>query len=229
MRAKDISIIIPVIDESSIINQSLEALKKTALSNACEIIVVDGDSSGSTIHAITEKNIKKIKGPRGRGAQMNSGARIAGGRILLFLHADTLLPVDAMDHVIFACNRNKIVGGAFDLEIDSDRFIYRLIDKIASIRSRLTRIPYGDQAIFMIKKTFIDIGGFKKIPIMEDIDLMRRIKHAGHKIHFIPEPVKTSARRWENEGIVFCTIRNILLSTMFYLGVPPKSLKKWYK
>jgi hypothetical protein len=93
----------------------------------------------------------------------------------------------------------------------------------------MTRIPYGDQAIFLKKEIFDRMGGFKNIPIMEDIDLMHRIKHAGYKIRFIPEQIRTSPRRWEKEGIVFCTIRNILLSTFFYIGVSPETLKKWYK
>ena len=229
MRAKEISIIIPVIYEAGIINESLRALKKIAPPNACEIIVVDGDSSGSTIQAITEKNIKKIKAPRGRGVQMNAGAEHASGNILLFLHADTLLPAKAIDHIIATCNDPGVAGGAFDLGIDSNRFLFRITERYVFLRSRMTKIPYGDQAIFLKKEIFDRMGGFNKMPIMEDIDLMRRIKHHGYKIRFIPEQVKTSPRRWEKEGIVFSTFRNILLSTMFYMGVSPKILKKWYK
>ncbi len=225
----DVSIIIPVINEERIINQTLERLLSAKTSGAFEIIVVDGNVSGNTLQVITEKGIKKIKSPCGRGAQMNAGAIMSNGKILLFLHADTCLPKNAFDSVISACRSNHIIGGAFDLGIDSDRSGYRLIEKVVSFRSRLTRIPFGDQAIFITKKTFTEIGGYKKIPIMEDIDLMRRVKKAGHKIKIISEPVKTSARRWETEGIVYCTLRNFMLSTLFYLGVSPKTLKKYYK
>ncbi len=227
---KDISIIIPVIDEFSIINQTIARIKKTFVNDQYEIIVVDGNLSGNTLQVISNIEVKKIISPcQGRGAQMNAGARAANGRILIFLHADTCLPEKAIDRVISACSSKQISGGAFDLKIDSDKPAYRLIEKIATIRSRLTRIPYGDQAIFVTKKTFIAIGEFKEIPIMEDIDLMRRIKHAGIKIKFIAEPVKTSARRWKNEGIPFCTLRNFFLSTFFYTGVSPQTLKKFYK
>ncbi len=226
---KDISIIIPVIDEVAMINQTLQRLRNLKTSGSYEIIIVDGNPLENTLRAATETGIKKIKGPLGRGAQMNAGARAASGRILLFLHVDTCLPDNAVDCIISVCGSDRIVGGAFDLGIDSPKPAYRVIEKIASIRSRLTRIPYGDQAIFIKKKVFAAIGGFGEIPIMEDIDLMRRTKQAGHKIRFIPEPVKTSPRRWEKEGIIYCTIRNIILSTLFYLGVSPNFLKKFYK
>jgi rSAM/selenodomain-associated transferase 2 len=225
----DVSIIIPVINEERIINQTLERLRNSKASGSYEIIVVDGNVSGNTLRAITEKKIIKIKSSCGRGAQMNAGARAAKGRILLFLHADTILPKNAIDSAMSACSARWIVGGAFDLGIDSNRPGYRLIERMVSLRSRRTRIPYGDQAIFLKHKIFFTIGEFKEIPIMEDIDLMRRIKQAGHKIKIISEPVKTSARRWENEGIVYCTLRNFILSKMFYLGVSPVVLKKYYK
>jgi rSAM/selenodomain-associated transferase 2 len=225
----DVSIIIPVIDEERIINQTLERLRHLEASGSYEIIVVDGNVSGNTLRAITGKEIIKIKGPCGRGTQMNAGALAAKGRILLFLHADTILPKNAIDSVMSACRLKRIIGGAFDLGIDSNRPGYRLIERMVSLRSRRTRIPYGDQAIFLKHKIFFTIGEFKEIPIMEDIDLMRRVKQAGLKIKIISEPVKTSARRWESEGIVYCTLRNFILSKMFYLGVSPKTLKKYYK
>ena len=225
----DVSVIIPVVDETRIINQTLECLRKFQASGNYEIIVVDGNASGNTLDAINEPGIKKIKSLYGRGSQMNAGARAAHGRILLFLHADTCLPENAITHATAICNSDEYIGGAFDLGIDSHKPAYRLIEKIASLRSRLTRIPYGDQAIFMLKETFIDMGGFQEIPIMEDIDLMRRLRAAGHKIKFSARPVKTSPRRWEKEGIVFGTIRNISLSMLFYIGISPFVLKKFYK
>ncbi len=224
-----ISIIIPVFNETEIINQSLMHLNKIINANICEVIVVDGNLSGSTVQSITLNNIRKISSPQGRGVQMNAGAEYASGNVLLFLHADTLLPLNAIDHVISVCNNPDIAGGAFDLGIDSSRFLFRITEQYALLRSRMTKIPYGDQAIFLKKEIFNRMGGFKNIPIMEDIDLMRRIKHCGYKIEFITEQIRTSPRRWENEGILFCTIRNILLSTLFYIGVSPKTLKKWYK
>ena len=224
-----ISIIIPVFNEVGIINQSLQHLYEIIKPHICEVIVVDGNPAGNTIQSISSNNIKKIISPKGRGAQMNAGAECASGDILLFLHADTLLPEKAIDHVLSACNNSDVIGGAFNLGIDSNRFIFRITERYVFIRSRMTKIPYGDQAIFLKKVIFERMGGFNNIPIMEDIDLMRRIKHCGYKIRFIPEQVKTSPRRWETDGVLYSTIRNIILSTLFYIGVSPRTLKKWYK
>ena len=225
----DISIIIPVLNEADTINFTLQHLKDTIGANPCEVIVVDGNPSGNTIKSITSKNIKKIINPPGRGIQMNAGARAAEGRILVFLHADTTLPEDAIQKIISICDQSEFVGGAFDLGVDSNRFIFRITERYVFIRSRITKIPYGDQAIFLKKEVFNRMGGFKEIPIMEDIDLMRRIKRRGYKIRFVPEQVKTSSRRWETDGVAYSTIRNIVISSLFYCGISPVWLKKFYK
>jgi hypothetical protein len=120
------------------------------------------------------------------------------------------------------------VAGAFDLGIDSHRLAFRVIEKIACWRSRLTRIPYGDQAIFIRRDYFRSMGGFQDIPIMEDVDLMRRIKKKGGKIHILRDRVKTSARRWEKEGILYGTLRNWLLVSLFCAGVKPERLARFY-
>ena len=223
-----LSIIIPVFNESQIINSTIHYLSELTFSGSPEIIVVDGNPLGSTINAITSSGIIKIIGRKGRGSQMNIGAAAASGDVLLFLHADTLLSNDALDQIIVAFQQHDIVGGAFDLEIKSKKRIFRLIERSASIRSRLTRIPYGDQAIFLNKRFFDQIGGFKDIPIMEDVELMQRVKKAGKKIKFIPRKVRTAARRWEKEGIVYCTLRNWTLIVLYLLGVSPEKLNKFY-
>jgi len=224
-----LSIIIPVFNESQIINATIHYLSKLAFSDRLEIIVVDGNPSGNTINAIASSGIIKIIGRKGRGSQMNTGVAAASGDVLLFLHADTLLSHDALDQIIIAFQQHDIVGGAFDLEIKSKKRIFRLIEQAASIRSRLTGIPYGDQAIFLKKSFFDQIGGFKDIPIMEDVELMQRVKKAGKKIKFIPRKVRTAARRWEKEGIVYCTLRNWTLIVLYLLGVSPEKLTKFYE
>jgi hypothetical protein len=135
---------------------------------------------------------------------------------------------DALKQILKVFDRSDVAGGAFDLEIQSDKNIFRLIEKTASIRSRLTRIPYGDQAIFLKKELFDSIGGFKDIPVMEDVELMRRIKKAGLNIKFIRRRVLTASRRWEKEGIIYCTLRNWTLIILYLLGVSPEKLKKFY-
>lgn len=225
---QQISIIIPVLNEFRIINFTIEHLYTLDSSGTVEIIVVDGSPHGDTINTITRSNVQKISGQKGRGSQMNQGAAVAGGDILLFLHADTRLSHDALDQIVAATQQPDVVGGAFDLGIQSEKKIFRLIETGASIRSRLTRIPYGDQAIFLQKRFFDQIGGYRDIPIMEDVELMQRVKKAGKKIKIISRKVQTASRRWEKEGIVYCTLRNWSLRTLYLLGVPPEKLKKFY-
>jgi rSAM/selenodomain-associated transferase 2 len=170
--------------------------------------------------AITEK---------GRGKQMNLGAALAGGEILIFLHADTLLPPDALELIEAAMEDSSCIAGAFDLAIDSERPAFRLIEKASSLRSRMTRIPYGDQTIFMRRGDFSDLGGFKNIPIMEDVEFMRRIKKRKGKICIIGKAVRTSPRRWEKEGVLYTTLRNWLILSLYLFGVRPEKLIRFYR
>jgi rSAM/selenodomain-associated transferase 2 len=161
--------------------------------------------------------------------QLNRGAGAASGEILIFLHADTQLPPDALIRIGEALRYQTLAGGAFDLAIDSSRPVFRLIEQAASIRTRLTRIPYGDQAIFLRRAWFRSLGGFRNLPIMEDVDLMRRLKQAGGRIAILPERAVTSARRWEQEGIVTATLRNWFLVTLFLFGIDAGRLVRWYR
>lgn len=222
------SIIIPVLNESAIINQTIEYVYRIGSGIDIEVIVVDGDPEGKTINSITNKKVIKLISPKGRGRQMNKGASIARGDILLFLHSDTELPKDAFSAISSALDKKEYVGGAFDLGIKSERLIFRLIEKMVYIRSRLTGIPYGDQAIFIKKEFFTRMNGHQEIPIMEDVELMRRIKKIGHKIYIIREKVRTSPRRYEKEGVIYCTMRNWLLIGLYYLGMKPEKLVKLY-
>ena len=159
---------------------------------------------------------------------MNAGAAVASGERLIFLHADTMLPDGALKKISRALEKQDYVGGAFDLKIDSDSLFLRYISVRASLRSRLNRMPYGDQAIFMRKKYFDQIGRFKDIPLMEDVELMRRVKKDGRKIHILPDKVTTSARRWQRDGALYTTVRNQVLVALFRLGVSPGRLAKYY-
>src|SRR5271157_1207165 len=194
-----ISIIIPVVNEASIINMTVDSIFSLPYDGEFEVIVVDGSPSRETIGAIRKVEVKKIFSEKGRARQMNRGALNACGEILLFLHADTELPKSALNTISSVMGKGDFVGGAFDLGIKSRRPAFRLIEMGASLRSRFTRIPYGDQAIFVRKEYFHSAGGFKEIPLMEDVDLMSRIKNAGDKIYIISEKVRTSSRRWEKE------------------------------
>jgi rSAM/selenodomain-associated transferase 2 len=159
---------------------------------------------------------------------MNEGVRAAGGDILVFLHADTELPANAFRSISSIMLKGRFAGGAFDLAIDARGLIFRVIEWVTSNRSRLTRIPYGDQAIFLGRDSFMRIGGYRDIPLMEDVDLMRRLKARGDRIFIIREKVKTSARRWEREGVLRCTARNWAIMLLYLLGVRPERLARWY-
>jgi rSAM/selenodomain-associated transferase 2 len=224
-----VSIIIPVYCEQAVINQTIETVRSRIGGDAAEIIVVDGQAEGETLAVIRDGSVQKLSSEKGRGRQLNRGAAIANGDVLVFLHADTVLPSTAFERIAGVMRDEGCVGGAFDLRIDSRRMAFKVIERVASLRSRLTRIPYGDQAIFIRASYFRTLGGFKEIPIMEDVDLMQRIKRNGRRIAIFQEPVTTSARRWEKEGLVFGTLRNWFLMILYHCGVAPERLARFYK
>jgi len=217
-----ISVIIPVYNEQGSINDTVSMVR--ALGDS-EIIVSDGN--GETLKVIDDKDVIKINSEKGRGVQLNTGARAAKGEVLVFLHADTKLPEDAffeVENILKSAN-----GGAFDLGIDSGKFIFRIIEKLSSLRSRVTRCPYGDQTIFVRRELFDIVGGFKDHPIMEDVRFMQDIKRLGFKISISKKRSITSARRWKKEGIIYTTLRNWFIISLYYFGVAPEKLKRFYR
>jgi rSAM/selenodomain-associated transferase 2 len=223
------SFIVPVLHEGEKINELIEHLNRLDSEKASEIIVVDGDPEGDTLKAIHTNDVLMISSGKGRARQMNAGASVARGEILIFLHADTELPPCAFRRINAFLSRKEYVGGAFDLGIKSDKPIFKVIAFLASLRSRLNRIPFGDQGIFIRKEYFNDIGGYKQIPLMEDVELMRRIRRSGKKIKIFYDRVMTSPRRWEREGVLYCTLRNYTNQLLYFLGVSPHKLVNWYK
>jgi rSAM/selenodomain-associated transferase 2 len=224
-----ISIIIPVLSEAGGINGLIAHLQALDPGRSVEIIVVDGDPDGSTISAITDASVVTTVCDPGRAAQMNHGATFAKGDVLLFLHADTFLPSDAFARISAALRDQKYVAGCFSLGIRSDRALFRITERYVALRTRVTRIPFGDQGVFIRRDYFERLGGYADIPIMEDVELMQRIRGHGDAICIIPERVTTSARRWEREGILFTTFRNWALQALYCLGVTPKRLVRFYR
>ncbi len=224
-----ISLIIPVLNEQAQIGEAIGRIRLLAGGERAEIIVADGDPAGGTLRAISDPAVRGMVCAPGRGTQLNRGAAAAAGEVLLFLHADTNLPPNALTLIEETLRDETLAGGAFDLAIASPRPAFRLIERVASLRTRLTRIPYGDQAIFLRRDRFRSLGGFREIPLMEDVDLMRRLKRAGGRIAILPARAVTSARRWEREGILFTTLRNWALVTLFLLGADPCRLVRWYR
>jgi rSAM/selenodomain-associated transferase 2 len=228
-RAPALSIIIPVWGEADRISENIRHIRELDADGTAEIIVVDGDPEGRTISMITAEGVRTMVAEKGRARQMNRGAAIATGDVLLFLHADTLLPPNAFALIRGAMNDNRFVGGAFDLGFNTKRTIFRVTELYVFLRTRLTKIPFGDQAIFIRRDYFERIGGYRDIPIMEEVELMTRIRKRADAICIIPAKVRTSVRRYEREGVLFCTLRNWLLQVSYALGISPERLVKWYK
>lgn len=224
-----ISIIIPVLYEAHGINPCLEALFTRFPEKSFGVIAVDGDAERTTIRQIVHPEVITLCAPPGRGKQMNAGANAATGEILLFLHADTRLPHNALSRVREVMDDKQYVAGAFTLRFESQRQAFALIARAASWRCRLTRLPYGDQAFFMSRKYFHEIGGFAEIPIMEDVEMMRRIRKRGERIRILHDAVTTSPRRWEKDGILYSVIRTWVLAFLFAFGADPVKLAKHYR
>lgn len=225
-----LSIIVPVYREGGTINDLIGHLLQLEMGSSAEFIFVDGDA-GSTlreIHPGYHSLVRSMISSKGRGGQMNRGAEKARAENLLFLHADTRLPQDAIVKILSALELGDIVGGAFGLGIDTENPGLRMVARIATLRSRWTRIPYGDQALFFSRNGFRTLGGFPDWPLMEDVELMRRMKSKGWPIVMLREVVKTSPRRWEKEGLVYCTFRNWTLYLLYRMGISPWKLVRWY-
>jgi len=223
-----VSIILPVLNEAGLINPAILALQAMSDGHA-EIIVVDGDPLGSTINGITVDGVRTAVGEKGRARQMNHGAELASGDILLFLHVDTKLPLNAISLMSQALRSKRFVAGAFTLGFDTKRAIFRVAETYVAFRTRLTRVPFGDQAIFVRRDYFERMGGYNDIPIMEDVEFMKRVRKRGDTICIVREKVMTSPRRYEQEGIFFCTFRNMALQLLYASGVSPKRLASWYR
>jgi len=226
--SQGISLIIPVYNEERYINSTLALLLSRQTEVQVEIIIVDGSKRENTIAVINSSQVIKISSPKGRAVQMNAGASRAGKDILLFLHGDTMLPENAFEDIINVFNSTGSVAGAFNLSLDNSSLLFRLIGRWASLKHRLTRIPYGDQAIFIKKDYFKKMGGYAEIPLMEDVELMKRIKNKKDTITILKTSVKTSSRKWEDEGPLRRIFKNWMLQAMYLYGVSPEQLAQYY-
>ncbi|MDH5641260.1 MAG: TIGR04283 family arsenosugar biosynthesis glycosyltransferase [Nitrospira sp.] len=225
-----ISVIIPTLNEQTTLTRTV--MHAGAL-DFDELILVDGGSTDGTLRLAESlcaraANTRIVSAARGRAGQMNAGAGISHGDILLFLHADTLLPAEAGRIIRDTMADSTIVGGRFDVRFDSPSRWGRMISSLMNRRSRLTGISTGDQAIFVRRATFEQLGGFADIPLMEDIELSRRLKRAG-RIAALQETVITSFRRWETQGPLKTILLMWTLRFMYWLGVSPLRLSLWYK
>ncbi len=226
MSAGRLSIIIPVLDEEAVIATTLQGLSAVREYGA-EVIVVDGGSRDRTVALARPLADRLIAAPRGRAAQMNAGAGMARGDILLFLHADTRLPADADRLVLDGLAATGRPWGRFDVRIEGRHPLFPLIAAAMNLRSRLTGIATGDQAIFVDKSAFAAIGGFPEIALMEDIVLSRRLKQLGRPLCLTARAL-TSGRRWEKHGVVRTILTMWRLRLAFFLGAAPAKLAARY-
>jgi len=219
-----VSVIIPVLNEEKSIGSTIAALNALA---PHEVIVVDGGSGDRTCRISVEAGAKALMTGPGRARQMNRGALEATGDVLLFLHADTRLPTSALRDIAAALNDARYVGGRFDVELDSDRWLLKVVGFMISLRSRLSKVGTGDQAIFVRREMFAELGGFPDMPLMEDIAFCRMLKRAG-EVACLKSKVVTSARRWETDGVWRTIFRMWTLKLLYLAGVPPARLKQFY-
>lgn len=224
-RGKRLSVIIPAFNEEAHIGATLGSVGKG--DRELEVIVVDGGSSDRTAAISRGIGARVEAAPRGRAKQLNAGAEAAHGDILLFLHADTRLPPGYRGMVDQVLAEDEVAAGAFRLAVDSNRKSIAVITWAANLRSRVLQFPYGDQAIFMKAVTFDRLGGFAEIPIMEDFELVRRLRQLG-SLRLVREPVVTSGRRWRTKGVLRTTLINQLMVVGFLVGIPSQFLAKLY-
>ncbi|UCF91448.1 MAG: TIGR04283 family arsenosugar biosynthesis glycosyltransferase [Desulfobacterales bacterium] len=220
-----ISVIIPTLNEAGNITQTLSLLGG---GRNLEIIVVDGGSEDGTVEKARSMGATVLTTTASKARQMNSGAAAASGDILVFLHADTQLPVNFEESIQNSLAQNRMAAGAFRLRIDSEVPALRFIERVANWRARRLQMPYGDQAIFVSKALFDEIGGFPDFPIMEDFELIRRLRKKG-TIFILPQCVLTSPRRWLYFGVFKTWLMNQAIIAGYYLGIPPERLARWYR
>jgi rSAM/selenodomain-associated transferase 2 len=225
---KDISFIIPALNEENNIKACIESVKRL---NPFEIIVVDGGSTDRTKEIAENQGAFVIQSPRGRGIQMNTGASLAKGNIFLFLHADSVISEYASYEKIFNHDFSKYIGGFFKLKFNDNSASTRLVEFFANLRARLFSLPYGDQALFIRKDIFKKIGGFKAYPFLEDIDIALRLRKYG-KLKYVPIAVIASPRRIKRGyplSPILISLRNAVIALLFLLGVSPNKLVAMYK
>ncbi len=219
-----ISVVIPAVNEASTIQRAVETSLAAELD---EIIVVDGGSDDHTAQLAEQSGARVLHGERGRAIQQNLGASQATGDLLLFLHADNWLAPEAGNQLRACLNDPAVLGGAFEQHIDASGPIYRLLERGNAARVRWSGLAYGDQAIFMRRNIFQQLGGFPPVTLMEDLLLMRAFRNLG-KPALLPGPVHVHARRWKQRGVLRQTLCNWSLVCAEKLGIAPDRLAKFY-
>lgn len=220
-----ISIIIPALNESEGIEDTLRSLISLRQSGS-EVILVDGGSTDRTVELSAPLVDLVVTSTRGRSIQMNKGAAVSTGDVLLFLHADTFLPDNAEQHVLEAINGGA-QWGRFDVQLRGDSLMLGLVGLMMNFRSRMTGIATGDQAIFVTRDSFKEIGGYQEIALMEDIAFSRQMRRRSRPA-CLRQKVSTSGRRWEKHGIFRTIVLMWSLRLRYFLGANPSKLADKY-
>ncbi|MFT6221525.1 MAG: rSAM/selenodomain-associated transferase 2 [Candidatus Endobugula sp.] len=215
-----LSIIVPVLNEATTLVCFLESLKKTLSITHSEIIVVDGGSQDNTVSLAQTLVDKVLLSEKGRAKQMNLGAKNATGKTLLFLHSDTFFPVvnEVSVNEVFPFISQPVKWGFYPIRLSGRHFLFRVIERMMNVRSRLTSVATGDQCFFVDKVFFDSCGGFSDIPLMEDVELSKRLRRYGSP--YIP-PIKviTDSRRWEKNGILTTVVLMWYLRALYFFCV----------
>ena len=217
-----VSVVVPVLNEA----EHIEACLQSVLGQAgeIEIVVVDGGSTDAT-SKIAARYAQVVPSSRGRAVQMNLGAREATGDVFLFLHGDSLLHAEALEALRAALTDPSVAGGTFTLRFDTEHPVLRFYAWCTRLSPAWFR--YGDQGIFVRRAVFEQLAGFRELPILEDVDLLRRLRRLG-RLAVVPRPVTTSARRFEAGGLVRQQLLNGTILAAHAAGVPPEYLARWY-
>lgn len=219
-----ISVIVPALDEEARVGECV----RSGLGEGTEVLVVDGGSRDGTATAAAAAGARVLQSPPGRALQLNRGAAEAGGDILLFLHADCRLPPDWAPQVRRVLAVPGTAGGAFRLRLRGGGIRLRLVEAGIALRSRLLSLPYGDQAVFLRRETFRRLGGYPDLPILEDVELVRRLRREG-RVAILDLAVSASARRWRSLGVGRVTLLNQAILAAYLAGLAPARLAGWYR
>lgn len=219
-----VSIIIPTLNEETHIVETIRSLQR--LSGEKEIIVVDGGSTDQTISLASAQGVRLVNAPQGRGPQMHLGAVESSGEVLWFVHADTIPPPPALEHIRKSLEMKSTVGGNFSVLFDGPSRAARQLTAIYPLL-RMFGLCYGDSGIFVRREVYYQIGGFRTLPVFEDLDLLRRLRRVGRFVH-LNCPIVTSSRRFEQRNFALMWLHWTTLQLLYWCGVSPSLLSRWY-
>jgi rSAM/selenodomain-associated transferase 2 len=219
-----VSIIVPTLNEEAHIVETIRSLQR--LSGEKEIIVVDGGSTDQTVALASALNVRVIEGPQGRGQQMHIGAFESRGDVLWFVHGDTIVPPPALEHIRESLETKSTVGGNFGLRFDGASRAAKQLTAIYPLL-RIFGLCYGDSGFFVRRDVYHQIGGFRSLPLFEDLDLLRRLHRVGRFVHLNCRIV-TSSRRFEERSFALVWLHWTMLQLLYWCGVSPSRLSRWY-